>query len=115
MGPDLEFREVCAIDEGERLQRLSAALPPQRIRVAQSLPLVDLAALLQSCSAFVGHDSGISHLASAVGLPGIVLWPDTAEEVWRPPAPTIVTLRNPAGLAKLPVSTVLEQLRRLLA
>ena len=72
--------------EGERLQRLAAALPPTRSRVAQSLPLADLARLLATCQAFIGHDSGISHLAAAVGLPGVVLWADTVEEVWRPPA-----------------------------
>ena len=50
--------------EGERLQRLAAALPPARFRVAQSLPLADLARLLAACQAFIGHDSGISHLAA---------------------------------------------------
>ena len=64
--------------EGERLQRLAAALPPRRCRVAQSLPLTELAALLGQCALFVGHDSGISHLAAAVGLPGLILWGETA-------------------------------------
>jgi heptosyltransferase-2 len=99
--------------EGERLQRLAAALPPTRSRVAQSLPLPDLARLLAACQAFVGHDSGISHLAAAVGLPGLVLWADTAEEVWRPPSPSVVVIRHPAGLATLPVEKVLEQLHRI--
>ncbi len=99
--------------EGERLQRLGAALPLARARVAQSLPLADLARLLATCQAFVGHDSGISHLAAAVGLPGLVLWADTAEEVWRPASPSVVVLRHPAGLARLPVEKVMEQLRRI--
>ncbi|HWI57599.1 MAG TPA: glycosyltransferase family 9 protein, partial [Bacillota bacterium] len=84
--------------EGERLQRLSAALPPARTRVAQSLPLADLASLLARSEGFIGHDSGISHLAAAVGLPGVVLWGDTVEEVWRPPSDKVVVLRHPAGL-----------------
>src|SRR6185369_12288596 len=42
--------------EGERLQRLAAALPPLRMRVAQSLPLADLAGQLQRCAGFIGHD-----------------------------------------------------------
>jgi heptosyltransferase-2 len=82
--------------------------------VAQSLPLADLAHLLAACRAFVGHDSGISHLAAAVGLPGLVLWGDTAEEVWRPPSERVIVLRYPAGLARLPVAKVVEQLRRVL-
>ena len=64
--------------EGDRLQRLAATLPPARTRVAQSLPLAELAHRLAGCRAFIGHDSGISHLAAAVGLPGVVLWGETA-------------------------------------
>ncbi|MGO8926944.1 MAG: glycosyltransferase family 9 protein [Limisphaerales bacterium] len=100
--------------EGERLQRLAAALPLARGRVALGLPLADLAHRLAGCRAFVGHDSGISHLAAAVGLPGLVLWSDTAEEVWRPPSEKVIVLRHPAGLARLPVAEVVEQLRRVL-
>jgi heptosyltransferase-2 len=99
--------------EGERLQRLAAALPPARSRMAQSLPLADLAHRLASCRAFIGHDSGISHLAAAVGLPGVVLWGDTAEEIWRPPSEKVIVLRHPAGLARLPVEAVVEQLRNI--
>src|SRR5206468_2533428 len=62
--------------EGERLERLApkassgmaATVPAARIELAQSLPLPELALRLQSCIGFVGHDSGISHLAAAVGL-----------------------------------------------
>jgi heptosyltransferase-2 len=100
--------------EGERLQRLAAGLSPARGRVAQSLPLADLAHLLAGCRAFIGHDSGISHLAAAVGLPGLVLWGDTAEEVWRPPSEKVVVLRHAAGLVQLPVAEVVEQLRGVL-
>jgi ADP-heptose:LPS heptosyltransferase len=100
--------------EGERLQRLCAALPAARVRVAQSWPLVDLARRLQSCLGFIGHDSGISHLAAALGLPGLILWGDTRLEIWRPPSDKMILLRHPAGLANLPVTTVLEQLPRLI-
>ena len=98
--------------EGERLQRLAAALPPARVRVAQSLPLADLARRLATCSAFIGHDSGISHLAAAVGLAGLVLWGTTVEEVWRPPSDKVIVLRHPHGLARLPVTQVVDHLRR---
>jgi len=99
--------------EGERLQRLAAALPPARVRVAQSLPLAELAVQLERCAGFIGHDSGISHLAAAVGLPGLVLWGETAEEVWRPPSEKFIILRHPAGLEHLRVADVLERMARL--
>ena len=92
--------------EGEGLQRLAAALPPTRTRVAQSLPLAELARLLQQCSAFVGHDSGISHLAAALGLPGVVLWGNSIEQIWRPPHERVVILKNPGGIRLIPVDQV---------
>jgi heptosyltransferase-2 len=96
--------------EGERLQRVAAALPPTRTRVAQSLPLAELARVLARSQGFVGHDSGISHLAAAVGLSALVLWGNTAEEIWRPPSDKVKLLRHPAGLDHLPVNTVFDEL-----
>ena len=100
--------------EGERLQRLAAALPPDRVRVAQSLPLPELARRLRSSTAFIGHDSGISHLAAALGLPGLVLWGDTAERIWRPPQSKVVVLKGRAGLKTLKVEEVVQALAELL-
>jgi heptosyltransferase III len=94
--------------EGQRLQRLSAGLPGERFLLAQSLALPKLALLLSACSGFVGHDSGISHLAAAVGLPGLLLWGDTREEIWRPPSPGITVLRPRAGLAELQTEEVIR-------
>lgn len=99
--------------EGERLQRLSAALPPQRLHVAQSWPLANLAAALQNCRAFVGHDSGISHLSAALGLPGLVLWGESREEIWRPPSDKVRILKSPSGLSKLSVQGVITAIGEL--
>jgi heptosyltransferase-2 len=96
--------------EGERLQRLAAALPPARVRVAQSRPLPELAQMLQQCAGFIGHDSGISHLAAAVGLSGLILWGDTTEQIWRPPSDKMIVLRHPDGLADLSVHSVLDKI-----
>ncbi len=100
--------------EGDRLEHLAAALPPARLKMARNLPLAELACLLDGCVAFIGHDSGISHLAAAVGLPGLILWGDTAEEIWRPPNERVVVLRHPHGLACLPVKEVARELSKLL-
>jgi len=100
--------------EGERLQRLAAALPITRTKVAQSLPLAELARLIQQSAAFIGHDSGISHLAAALGLPGIVLWGNAREEIWRPPQDRVFVLKHPAGLKMISISQVMEKLNVLL-
>ena len=100
---ELELLLVGGEAEGERLQRLERIAPksPARLKVAQNLPLPQLAALLEGCGGFIGHDSGISHLGAAVGLRGLVLWGDTDEEVWRPPSELVTVLRHAEVVAKL--------------
>jgi len=99
--------------EGARLCRLAAVLPVARTAVAQSLPLAKLAGQLQSCAAFVGHDSGITHLAAALGLPTLVLWADRVEETWRPQGQGVVLLRESSGLSALSVESVVNGLTKL--
>ena len=101
--------------EGERLQRLTRDLPAERFTLAQNLPLVELAQRLAGCRAFLGHDSGITHLAAAVGLPGLVLWGPSNEVVWRPRSERMKILRGSPGLASLPVETVMAGVKELLA
>ncbi|MCW5551699.1 MAG: glycosyltransferase family 9 protein [Verrucomicrobiae bacterium] len=109
-----DFLLVGGEVEGQRLQRLAAKLPPQRVRIAQSLPLSELAGRLQTCDAFMGHDSGISHLAAALGLPCLVLWADTIEEIWRPQGERVTVIREISGLHSLSVQRVTEELARVL-
>jgi ADP-heptose:LPS heptosyltransferase len=99
--------------EGERLRRLASALPPARWSIAQGLPLAELAQRIQSGTAFVGHDSGITHLAAAVGLPCVVLWADTLEEVWRPQGEQLVVLKEITGVRAISVEKVMNELRGL--
>ena len=100
--------------ERGRLERLEAALPGTRIKLLQSVPLPELAQWLASCVAFVGHDSGISHLAAAVGLPSLVLWGATEEAIWRPRGRNLPVLRDAEGLAGLSVEVVINHLECLL-
>ncbi len=59
-----------------------------------SLPLSELAARFTVCSAFLGHDSGISHLAAACGVPSLLLFGPTDPAVWAPPQPWVQILRE---------------------
>lgn len=106
----LHFLLVGGEAEGDRLERLASALPAARRAIARNLPLPELALRLRASRAFLGHDSGITHLAAAVGLPGLVLWADTAEAVWRPPSERLKILRDERGLQHLPVATVLARI-----
>ncbi len=72
-----------------------------------ALPLPELAERLASCQLFLGHDSGISHLASACGVPSILLFGPTDPATWAPPQPAVQVLRAPMGdLKHLPYEAV---------
>jgi heptosyltransferase-2 len=101
--------------EHERLARLMAKLPSGRGELLRSLPLPELAAHIARCRVFLGHDSGISHLAAAVGLRTLVLWGDTSEAIWRPQGNHVEVLRSSEGLARLCVGAVHERLLAVLA
>lgn len=111
--PGLRLLLVGGEAEGDRLDRLRAALPADKIAVARSLPLVELGELLQGCIGFVGHDSGITHLAAALGLPCVVLWGDTNPEIWRPLGRHVAIVRNEFGLSAVEVRHVQAELDRI--
>lgn len=56
---------------------------PQALTL-RDLSLPQVAALLKGCRFYAGNDSGISHLAGAVGATGVVLFGSTDPAVWRP-------------------------------
>ncbi|MFO1488900.1 MAG: glycosyltransferase family 9 protein [Verrucomicrobiota bacterium] len=111
----LHFLLVGGEAEGTRLEKLCGGVPAARCQVAKSLPLPELAARLQTCAAFIGHDSGITHLAAAVGLPALVLWSHTNETIWRPQGERITILRGTSGLSSLSPERVQTELAKLLA
>jgi heptosyltransferase III len=101
--------------EEERLQRLASLVPVERLRVARSLPLDELAGRLAGCKAFVGHDSGISHLAAAVGTPVVALWGETKADIWRPRGDLVQLLHAPKGLPRLKVNEVFTVAHKLMS
>jgi heptosyltransferase III len=101
--------------EGSRLDRLAAVVPPRQLQMARSLPLDILGQRLARGVGFIGHDSGISHLAAAHGLPGLVLWGPTEALVWRPRSDRVELLMAHPSLWELSVSNVLARLEPLWA
>ena len=107
-----EFVRRCGSDlllvggeaEGDRLNRLRNS---PRVNVSQSLPLAQLAAQLASCKTFVGHDSGVTHLAAALGVPALVLWGPSNDRIWRPLDPKVKIIK---GLETISVDEVLSAL-----
>ena len=76
------------------------------------LSLRDVAKALGSCRAFIGNDSGITHLAAHLGTPTIALFGATDPEVWRPIGRRVAVIKNP-DLQSITIDDVLRQLEML--
>lgn len=85
--------------EGDRrqLQFLRAAWGERAVLFAENLPLPQLAAVIEKCALFLGHDSGISHIAAAVGTPCLLLFGPSDPLVWAPANANVRVLRAPNG------------------
>lgn len=104
--PEAQF--VCITGEAEEARdTVGEAKIHPTIERWHALPLMELAVRLSHCRLFLGHDSGISHLASACGVPSLLLFGPTDPATWAPPQPTVQILQAPDGdLANLALETV---------
>ena len=67
--------------------------------VVREWPLPDVAALLARVDVFLGNDSGVSHLAAAVGARTVVVFTATASRRWRPLGPRVRVVGDVGGTA----------------
>lgn len=73
------------------------------------LPLPALGALFGRLEGFLGHDSGLSHLAVSAGARCLLLFGPTEAGIWAPVAPRAKVLKAPAGnLGKISPEVVYE-------
>ena len=77
--------------DAEAARRLLARLTGPATTLLEP-PLPRLAAVLASATAYLGGDSGVSHLAAAVGAPSVVLFPPATRRRWAPWSPTAVPI-----------------------
>ncbi len=74
--------------------------------------LPQLAAALATARAYLGGDSGVSHLAAAVGAPSVILFPPATRRRWEPWSPSAVPIEMTAE--EDDVARVTGELARLL-
>jgi len=93
-------------------------------RVVEPRDLLALADVLSDCVAYVGNDSGVSHLAAALGVATVAIFGPTDPRVWAPRGPRVETiwvgpeaLAMPAeeALARVSVRDTLDAIRRCLS
>jgi heptosyltransferase-2 len=89
---------VVVSGEADKAQtaRLEHDWKDRNVRFAKNLPLPHLAGVLEH-SIFIGHDSGISHLAAAAGANCILLFGPTDPNVWAPRNENVHVLRAQSG------------------
>lgn len=94
------FAGSIVVISGEADERQTAKLESiwknPRVLFAKNLPLPPLAGLFEE-AIFVGHDSGISHLAAAAGAKCILLFGPTDPAVWAPLNKKVAVIRAPSG------------------
>lgn len=88
-----EHRAELLIVTGEADSRAGDVLTRYGQR-AHCLPLHELTAKLAECRLFLGHDSGVSHLAAACGVPCVLLFGPTDPAMWAPPAPHVRVVKD---------------------
>ena len=112
----VEKRPSLIVVSGEADKAQTAQLEyiwkDQDIRFAKNLPLPYLAGVLEH-SIFIGHDSGISHLAAAAGASCILLFGPTDPNVWAPRNENIQIVAAQSGrlidLGSAPVQAALSR------
>ena len=96
---DMDVLWVGGEADGRNFEWLASEhVPGVELRQARQLPLWHLAAVLEQCAIFLGHDSGITHLAAAAGTPVVALFGPTDPAVWAPRNETVTVLRKDAAL-----------------
>lgn len=110
-----DCRPVFLLGPAERERWPGEALAAVRRRFpAMCCPnLETLAGVLTQAAAFVGNDSGASHLAAAVGCPTVALFGPTSSDHFAPRGPRVRTIQR-NDLCKLSMPDVAEAFRALL-
>jgi ADP-heptose:LPS heptosyltransferase len=80
--------------ERNAVATMSEALDDITFIALQCLDLPLLAAILSQCNLFIGNDSGITHLAAALGVPTVALFGPTDPYFWGPRGKTVFIARE---------------------
>lgn len=103
------------IGEADRwiLEEPSFQTPQMEKRILMNLSLSTVAAILKKGRAYVGNDSGISHMAAVLGIPALVIFTATDPRIWAPRGRHVRVLQDRKG--DLTVDTACKALKRIVS
>lgn len=79
--------------EEETPQEMVRGIEAQGFPILRNMALPVLAGVLSHCAGYLGNDSGVSHLAAALGVPTVILFGPTDPETWAPKGKQVKILR----------------------
>jgi heptosyltransferase III len=92
-------------------EEIRPLIPIGKLQWCANCSLWDLVAELSQSALFIGHDSGITHLAAATGVRTIALFGPTDPVIWAPNGEYITVIQSPdQTMAGLSVEAVIEKL-----
>lgn len=104
--PGARILVAAAKQEREQVLPLIQSLPRWQLIETIGQDLLAVAACLRHCRMFIGNDSGLMHIASAVGIPTLGLFGPGFEKIYGPWGPASAVVRTPESaedlLARLP-------------
>lgn len=111
------------------VQNLIHTIRPEHYHLFKDRSLSSVALLLRRATLYIGHDSGMTHLAAALGVPSIALFGPTDPAQWAPRRDNVSVIRglpcqctdweevracHPKPCLNVSVDVVLQQAERLL-
>ncbi len=67
---------------------------PSAPLLLKGLSLLELASVIEGCRVFVGNDSGITHMAAALGVPTVAIFGPSDPRIWAPKGKKVVVVRK---------------------
>jgi len=85
---------LCGPADANACAEVRQNLPRVRPVMVEGLSLLQLASVLSACDGYLGNDSGVTHLAAAVGAPTLAIFGPTDPAVWGPVGENVKTIAS---------------------
>lgn len=103
----LGIKELPAVLLGPAEEKLLPLFSREKeVEIILSPDTARLSLLLREASLYVGHDSGITHLAAMLGAPTIALFKHSSVVQWRPLGPTVEVIEASGSSPELVEKTL---------
>ena len=96
------FLIVLGPAEGPEVEKVFEVGGPGTVVLGKGLSLLQLASVMEGCRLFIGNDSGVSHLAAALGIPTLTIFGPTDPRVWSPRGKRVVVVRRETPCSPCP-------------